>query len=146
ELDTQGVLADGRVDDRGVSGQVRRGLRARNGQRRRKVSRSVPATGDTYFPEEGGGAGGGIAECGHAKCVLGRQRCERRQQAGIHLTGPELRRISRGELEPPVPEQLRSRGSAGGEISPQRGLVSGWSAGFRRADVDPGVTRTETRD
>ena len=75
----------------------------------REFGRSVPAavTRDGHFPVQRLNPWRGIAERGHAEGILGRQRRERRQHAGIHLTRPQLRGVLRGEADTRVSEQLR---------------------------------------
>jgi hypothetical protein len=108
-------------------GRVRTVLRAHHGKVCRKTGRFAPAAagGDSYFAEQHPGTRGGIAERGHAQPILGRQRRMRHQQAGIHFT----RAKPRGDLDSPVPGQVRSRAPAGSGIGPRRGLVGGRSPG-----------------
>ena len=139
ELDAQPGLADGG----GVRGQVRRVLRAYQGQGSRHAAANA---GNGYLPEQHRGAGRGIAQPGHPERVLRRQRRQRGQQAGVHIACPELRGVWPGEPDARVPEQLGSRRPARGEVGPQRGAVGGRPAGLDRAHLDPGTARTEARD
>ena len=111
----------------GVSGQVRRVLRAYHGQSRRYAAADA---GNAYLAEQHRGAGRGIAELGHPERVLRRQRRQRGQQAGVHIACPQLCGARPGEPDARVPEQLASGRPARGEAGQQRGAVGGRPAGL----------------